>query len=111
MHSDMIRLVAFDFILRLIFSGMMSVALVIRVLRMDFDNPAADLPGLGIPSDVITLFEMLSHLILERREAIDRGLPARKFGSKFEDLRHGTNVPQANIRTTSFEVVDYWLPI
>jgi hypothetical protein len=64
MHSDMIRLVAFDFILRLIFSGMMSVALVIRVSRMDFDNPAADVPGLGIPSDVIALFETFSHLIL-----------------------------------------------
>jgi hypothetical protein len=64
MHSDMIRLVAFDFILRLIFSGMMSVALVIRILRMDPDNPATDVTGLGIPSDVITLFEMFSHLIL-----------------------------------------------
>jgi hypothetical protein len=64
MHGDMIRLVAFDFILRLIFSGMMSVALVIRVLRMDLDNPAADVPGLGVPSDVIALFETFFHLIL-----------------------------------------------
>ena len=64
MHCDRIRLVAFDFILRLIFSGMMSVALVIRVLRMDLDNPAADVPGLRIPSGVIALFETFSHLIL-----------------------------------------------
>ena len=63
MHSDMIRLVAFDFILRLIFSGMMSVALVIRVSRMGLDNPAADVPGLGIPSDVIALFETFSHIL------------------------------------------------
>jgi hypothetical protein len=58
----MIRLVAFDFILRLIFSGMMSVALIIRVLRMDLYNPAADVPSLGIPSDVIALFESFFHL-------------------------------------------------
>ena len=64
MHGDMIRLVAFDFILRLIFSGMMSMTLVIRVLRMDLDNPAADVPGLGVPSDVIALFEPFFHLIL-----------------------------------------------
>jgi hypothetical protein len=41
------------------------MALVIGVLRMDFDNPAADMPSLGIPSDVITDLEALSHILLE----------------------------------------------
>jgi hypothetical protein len=31
---------------------------------MDLDNPAADMPGLGIPGDVIADFEAFSHLIL-----------------------------------------------
>jgi hypothetical protein len=75
MHGDMIRLVAFDFILRLIFSGMMSVALVIRVLRMDLDNPATDVTGLGVPSDVIALFETFFHLILANAQRCKRSTP------------------------------------
>jgi hypothetical protein len=35
-------------------------------LRMDFDNPAADMPRLGIPSDVITDLETLSHILFQR---------------------------------------------
>src|SRR5438874_811337 len=56
MHGNMIGLIALDFILRLVLSGVMRVALVIRVLRMDLYNPAADMPGLGIPRDVIAHF-------------------------------------------------------
>jgi len=53
MHRDMVRLIAFDFILRLIRVGVMRVSFVVDVLCMDLDNPAADTSGLGIPGHVI----------------------------------------------------------
>ena len=62
----MIGLIALNFILGLVLSRVVRVTLVIRVLRMDFDNPAADMPRLGIPSDVITDLETLSHILFQR---------------------------------------------
>ena len=69
MHGDMLGFIAFDFILRLVRTGVMRVPLVIHVSRMDPDDPAADMPGLGIPRDVITGFEAFSHVILTRNGA------------------------------------------
>src|SRR5581483_11536262 len=69
MHGDVIGLVAFDFILRLIPAGMTRMALVVGIFGMDLDNPAADVPGLGIPRDVIALFEAFCHLALTRKHA------------------------------------------
>ena len=60
----MIRLIALDFILRLVSTSVMRISLVIGVLRMDLDDPAADMPGLRIPSNVITDLEAFLHLIL-----------------------------------------------
>ena len=68
MHGDMVRLVALDFILRLILGGVTRVALVVRIPRMDLDNPARDVPGLGIPGDVIAPFEAFCHLALTRKD-------------------------------------------
>ena len=36
---------------------------------MDIDNPAADMPGLGIPGDVVADFESLSHLNLPNAQS------------------------------------------
>jgi len=72
MQGDVNGLVAFDFVLRLVLGGVMRVALVIRVLRMDLDNPAADMPGLGIPGDVVADFESLFHLIHPTRNGAKR---------------------------------------
>lgn len=77
MHGDMIRPVALDFILRLIPGGMTRVALVVRILRMDLDDPAADMPGLGIPGDVIALFETCCHLVLTRKPTGGFSRPAQ----------------------------------
>ena len=66
MHGDMVRFIAFDLVLWLVLAGMVRVPLVIHVRRMDLDNPAADVSGLGIPGDVIADFEVFSHLILRR---------------------------------------------
>ena len=57
MHRDMVCLIAFDFILRLIRVGVMCVSFVVDVLCMDLNNPAADTSGLGIPGDVVADFE------------------------------------------------------
>jgi len=52
-HGDMIGLAALDLILRRLGARVVCVALVIDILRMDPDDPAADAPGLRIPSDLI----------------------------------------------------------
>jgi hypothetical protein len=39
---------------------------------MDLDNPAADMPGLGIPGDVVADFESLFHLIHPTRNGAKR---------------------------------------
>jgi hypothetical protein len=63
MHGDMVCLIAFDFILRLVFTGMMRMSLMVRVVRMNSDNPAADMPSFRIPGNVIANFETFSHPI------------------------------------------------
>ena len=73
MHGDMVRFIAFNFTLRLVLTGVMRVPLVIHVSLMDFDNPAADMSGLGIPGNVIADFEAVCHLILfngRRRKSV-----------------------------------------
>jgi hypothetical protein len=59
MHGDMVRFVAFDFILRIVWAGVMRMPLVVNRLGVDFDNPAADTPGFRIPRNVIADFELL----------------------------------------------------
>jgi len=77
MHGNMIRPVALDFVLRLIAGGMTRVAFVVRILRMDLDDPAADMPGLGIPGDVIAFFETCCHLVLTRKPTGGFNRPAQ----------------------------------
>jgi hypothetical protein len=69
MHRDMVRLVAFDFILRFIRVGMMRVSLVVDVLCMDLNNPAVGTSGLGIPAHVVADFEAFRHFILSDARA------------------------------------------
>lgn len=61
MHCNMVSLIALDLILRIIFAGMMRVPLVVEIFRMHLDDPAADVPGLRIPGDVIAELEFLWH--------------------------------------------------
>jgi hypothetical protein len=72
MQGNMIRLGAFDFVLRLVRCGVMSMPLVVQVLRMDLDNPATDMSGLGIPNHVIADFESFGHLMLPTRDGAER---------------------------------------
>jgi hypothetical protein len=66
MHGNVVRLIAFDFVLRLVLGGMMRVALVIDILRMDLDDPAADVSRLGIPGHAIADFEAFPHGLTEK---------------------------------------------
>ena len=64
MHRDMVCLIAFDFILRLITVGVTRVSFVVDVVRVNPDDPAADTAGLGIPGHVIADFETFLHVRL-----------------------------------------------
>lgn len=64
MDSNVIGLVAFDLVLRIVFAGMMRIAFVIKIPRMDLDDLPADMPGFGIPGDVIADFERVFHFKL-----------------------------------------------
>jgi hypothetical protein len=57
MHGDVVGLIAFDFVLWIVWASMAGIPLVICVLRMDPDNPTADTSGIGIPCVMIPDFE------------------------------------------------------
>jgi hypothetical protein len=46
---------------------------------MDLDNPAADVPGLGIPGDVIADFEGFSHRFLPNAQWRKPGRTRRAY--------------------------------
>jgi hypothetical protein len=60
-QSDMSGFIAFDFVLRLIFAGVMNVAFVIHVLAVHAHDLAADPAGFRIPAHAIADFESLGH--------------------------------------------------
>src|SRR5687767_13319778 len=62
MGGDMIGLVAFDLVLRIIFRRVTHMALIVKIFRMDGDNDARHSAGLGIPAYMIANLEPFSHL-------------------------------------------------
>jgi len=60
-HRNMVGLIAFDFVLRIVHGGVMRVSLVIDVSCMYLDDLARDVPGLGVPGYVIADFEFMGH--------------------------------------------------
>jgi hypothetical protein len=61
-HGNVIGLVTLDFELWFIFTGMVQIAFVLRVARVDFDYPARDIARLGIPANAIADFEVFAHV-------------------------------------------------
>lgn len=49
----MVGLVAFNFILRFILAAAMDVSFIVNVLGVQFDDLAADMSGLRIPSHLV----------------------------------------------------------
>jgi hypothetical protein len=63
MGSDMIGLVAFDFVLGTVFRSAMRVALVVKICGMDGDDDPRHSARLGIPAHMIANLESLSHVV------------------------------------------------
>lgn len=63
MHCDVIRLVAFDLVVRFILGCMNLVAFELNLGRYDVCNRAADVTGLRIPTNVIANLELLRSLL------------------------------------------------
>jgi hypothetical protein len=61
MHSDVIGFVALDLILRLTLAGMVGIALVVDVTRVDLHYRAAGSSGFRVPGNVVADFESYSH--------------------------------------------------
>lgn len=64
MQGDVIGLVAFDLVLRIILARMMDVTLVAHVARMYSHDTTADSASLRVPTYVITDFEGLRHKLM-----------------------------------------------
>jgi hypothetical protein len=62
MQSDVISLIAFDFILRIVFARMVDIPLVGNVLGVNFHDPAANASGLGIPGYMRADLEACAHV-------------------------------------------------
>src|SRR5688572_30376366 len=58
-----VRFVALDLVLRLILARVAWVPLVLGIAGVDLNDPAAHMPGLGIPTDVIADFELRAHTL------------------------------------------------
>jgi regulator of nucleoside diphosphate kinase len=76
-HRDVVRLVALDFILRVILAGAVHMSFVINVLQVDPDDLAAHVSCFRIPSYVIANREPLSHEMLSAPASVMRLLNTR----------------------------------
>jgi hypothetical protein len=74
-HRDVIGLVALDLILWLVWARMVRIALIVGVSRVDLDDPATDVPCLGIPGDMVANFETIAHFFSPDGEVPDAAAP------------------------------------
>jgi hypothetical protein len=58
-HRDVIGLVTLNLVLRRIGAGMTRMTLVLRIARVNPDDPSADTARFRVPANVITDFECL----------------------------------------------------
>jgi len=63
MHGDVVGRVALDLVLRLIFAGMVHMAFVLHIARVDLDDAAGHMASLGIPANMVADFEAFAHAI------------------------------------------------
>lgn len=59
--GDMFGGVTLDLVLRIVGVRMVRVTLVVEITGVDLDDPAADLSGLGIPTDMVVHLEVRGH--------------------------------------------------
>lgn len=70
MQGDMIGLVAFNLVLRVVLTRMMDIAFVVHIARMHPDDMTANPAGFGIPTYVISDFEDRCHDAIPLRTKI-----------------------------------------
>src|SRR6478609_10725008 len=63
MGGDMVGLVAFDFVLGIVFRGVVSITFVVKILGVDGDDGARYPARLGIPSYMIADLKLLPHCV------------------------------------------------
>lgn len=63
MGGDMVGLVAFDFVLGIVFRGVVSMVFVDKILGVDGDDGARHQARLGIPSYMIADLKRLPHYV------------------------------------------------
>ncbi len=61
MCCNMIRFIAFYFVLRIGFRGMVRIALVIEIRCMHFYDRAGNLPRFGVPAYFVSDFKFCAH--------------------------------------------------
>ena len=61
MGCDVIAFIALYFVLRIVFRGVMNIAFIAKIFRVDGDNSARHPPRLRIPAYMIANLESLSH--------------------------------------------------
>lgn len=60
-RRNVVCLVTLNFILWIVFRRMMRISLVVKVLRMDLHDRAADVASFGVPGHMIANFKLLPH--------------------------------------------------
>src|SRR5580692_2766403 len=60
---DMIALVAFDLILRIVRRGVMHITLIVEVAGVDGNDRSRNMTGLGVPSHMIADLELVGHRV------------------------------------------------
>jgi hypothetical protein len=63
-HGDMIGLIAFDLVLRIVLARMMDIALVVHVPRVHPYDVTGDPASFGIPGYMVADFECLRHEVM-----------------------------------------------
>jgi len=61
MGGDVIGFVAFDFILWVVFGGMVGIAFIIEIGSVDLDDCSGYFSGFGVPAYFIAWFELMFH--------------------------------------------------
>ena len=61
-HRNVVSLIAFDFVLWIVDSGVVYISLVINVFCVHLNDLAGDVACLRVPGHVIADFEMVCHI-------------------------------------------------
>jgi tripartite-type tricarboxylate transporter receptor subunit TctC len=71
-NGDMFGFVTLDLVLRIVAAGVVRVALPIEVLLVHLNDPAADVPRLRVPGDVIADFEPVAMIAMGTQLIVGR---------------------------------------